>query len=50
VPFLRGFTGVNGAEHPGILSMRERAALIGADCRCISQPSHGTTIEVRLMK
>jgi PAS domain S-box-containing protein len=42
--------GVNGAEHLGLLSMRERAALIGAHCRCISQPGHGSTIQVRLMK
>jgi PAS domain S-box-containing protein len=42
--------GVNSAEHLGLLSMRERAALIGAHCRCLSQPGEGTTIEARLIR
>jgi two-component system, chemotaxis family, CheB/CheR fusion protein len=42
--------GVNAAEHLGLLSMRERANLIGAVCKCISEPGKGTAIEVRLIK
>jgi PAS domain S-box-containing protein len=37
-------------EHLGLLSMRERAAVVGAICRCISQPGNGTTLEVRLIR
>lgn len=42
--------GVNSGEHLGLVSMRERAAMVGAICRCISQPGKGTTIEVRLIR
>jgi PAS domain S-box-containing protein len=42
--------GVSSAEHLGLVSMRERAAMVGAHCRCISQPGEGSTIEVRLLK
>jgi signal transduction histidine kinase len=40
---------VNAAEHLGLVSMRERASLIGAICKCTSKPGQGTTIEVRLI-
>ena len=39
--------GVNAAEHLGLMSMRERANLVGAVCQCISRPGVGTTIQVR---
>jgi PAS domain S-box-containing protein len=42
--------GVNSGEHLGLVSMRERAAMVGAICRCISQPGKGTAIEVRLIR
>jgi PAS domain S-box-containing protein len=41
--------GVNAAQHLGLVSMRERASLIGAICKCISKPGKGTIIEVRLI-
>jgi PAS domain S-box-containing protein len=41
---------VDGGRHLGLMSMRERAAMVGAICRCISQPGKGTTIEVRLIR
>jgi two-component system, chemotaxis family, CheB/CheR fusion protein len=41
--------GVNPAGHLGLLSMQERASLVGAVCKCISRPGEGTTIEVRLI-
>jgi len=40
---------VNAAEHLGLVSMRERANLVGAVCKCISRPGEGTTIQVRLI-
>ena len=40
---------VNAAEHLGLVSMRERANLVGAVCKCISHPGQGTTIQVRLI-
>jgi PAS domain S-box-containing protein len=40
---------VNCAEHLGLVSMRERASLVGAVCKCISRPGEGTTIQVRLV-
>ena len=40
---------VNAAEHLGLVSMRERANLVGAVCKCISRPGKGTTIQVRLV-
>ena len=39
----------NPGEHLGLVSMQERASLIGAVCKCISRPGEGTTIQVRLM-
>ncbi|MFL6354179.1 MAG: PAS domain S-box protein [Bryobacteraceae bacterium] len=39
---------VESGRHLGLISMRERATMVGAICRCISQPGKGTTIEVRL--
>ena len=47
-----GFTpdGINAAEHLGLISMRERAAAIGAVCKCISQPTRGTANEVVLIR
>ncbi len=41
--------GINAADHLGLLSMRERAAAIGAVCKCISQVGNGTTVEVVLI-
>jgi PAS domain S-box-containing protein len=41
--------GVNCAEHLGLVSMLERASLVGAVCKCISRPGDGTTIQVRLI-
>jgi PAS domain S-box-containing protein len=41
---------VDSGRHLGLMSMRERAAMVGAICRCISQPGKGTTIEVRLIR
>jgi PAS domain S-box-containing protein len=38
--------GIDAAEHLGLISMRERAAGIGAVCKCISQPGKGAAIEV----
>src|SRR4051812_23715716 len=35
---------VNAAEHLGLVSMRERANLVGAVCKCISRPGEGTLI------
>jgi PAS domain S-box-containing protein len=40
---------VNAAEHLGLVSMRERANLVGAVCKCMSRPGEGTTIQVRLI-
>jgi len=40
---------VNAAEHLGLVSMRERASLVGAVCKCISRPGKGTTIQVVLI-
>jgi len=40
---------VNVAGNLGSVSMRERANLIGATCKCISCPGEGTTIQVRLI-
>lgn len=41
---------VNSEQHLGLVSMRERAAMVGAICRCISQPGKGATIEIRLIR
>ena len=41
---------VNAAAHLGMVSMQERASLIGAICKCIAQPGEGTIIEVRLIQ
>ena len=40
---------INAADRLGLISMRERAAVIGAVCKCISQPGKGTAIEVLLI-
>jgi PAS domain S-box-containing protein len=40
---------VNAAEHLGLVSMRERANLVGAVCKVISRPGAGTTVQVRLI-
>src|SRR5438128_1002292 len=40
---------VEAAAHLGLLSMQERASLIGAVFKCISRQGEGTTIEVRLV-
>jgi signal transduction histidine kinase len=37
-----------GENHWGIVGMRERARLIGADLQIESQPGEGTTILLRL--
>jgi signal transduction histidine kinase len=39
----------DAGEHLGLVSMQERAGLIGAVCKCISRPGEGTTIQVRLI-
>ena len=36
------------SNHVGLSSLRERASLLGGRCEIISQPGHGTTIEVRV--
>jgi PAS domain S-box-containing protein len=40
---------INTAEHLGLVSMRERAAAVGAVCKCISQSGKGVTIEAVLI-
>jgi signal transduction histidine kinase len=41
---------VDAAQHLGLVSMRERATLLGAICKCTSHPGKGTTITIRLVK
>jgi PAS domain S-box-containing protein len=41
---------INAAEHLGLISMRERAAAIGAVCKCISRSGKGSAIEVLLIR
>jgi len=40
---------IDPGEHLGLVSMQERASLIGAVCKCISRPGEGTTIQVVLI-
>ena len=42
----RGFTGL--AEGSGLMGMRERAALVRAELSVVSQPSHGTTVRLKV--
>lgn len=48
----RGFaaedTGVPGKRHLGLISMQERAAIIGASFDVYSAPGAGTTVEIRV--
>ncbi|GAB3029598.1 histidine kinase [Nocardioides flavus (ex Wang et al. 2016)] len=42
----RGFAGLE--EGSGLMGMRERAALVGAELAVTSQPRHGTTVRLRV--
>lgn len=40
---------VEAQQHLGLVSMRERATLVGAIFKCKSEPGKGTTIDVRMI-
>ncbi len=41
---------VDCGKHLGLISMQERASMIGATCRFVSEPGKGTTVDISLWR